>query len=96
VARVGWVADLAQTVVLGREEMEEVLGDGLRDGRAVYLQAVVCNQHQLIQGELVYLLYFIVLKKSIILYNNVLHPFFLLAFVDHISASTFYCTHIIV
>jgi hypothetical protein len=91
------VADLAQTIVLGREETEEVLGDGLRDGSAVYLQADVCNLHQLIQGELVYLLYFIVLKK-ILLYFIIMYSirFFLLAFVDHISPSTFYCTHIIV
>ncbi|KXG39179.1 3beta-hydroxysteroid-dehydrogenase/decarboxylase [Sorghum bicolor] len=41
------VTDLASTVVLGPGEMEGLLGDALRDGRAVYASVDVCNLEQL-------------------------------------------------
>jgi sterol-4alpha-carboxylate 3-dehydrogenase (decarboxylating) len=36
--------------VLGPGENEGLLGDALRDGRAVYASVDVCNQDQLIKG----------------------------------------------
>jgi sterol-4alpha-carboxylate 3-dehydrogenase (decarboxylating) len=44
------VTDLAPAVVLGPGENEGLLGDALRDGRAVYASVDVCNQDQLIKG----------------------------------------------
>ncbi|CAN6324962.1 unnamed protein product [Urochloa humidicola] len=44
------VIDLAATVVLGPGETEELLGDALRDSRAVYAAVDVCNQDQLIKA----------------------------------------------
>ncbi|KAL6629500.1 hypothetical protein ACP70R_029265 [Stipagrostis hirtigluma subsp. patula] len=44
------VTDLAATVVLGADETEAVLGDALRDGRAVYATTDVCNLDQLTQA----------------------------------------------
>ncbi|XP_062215395.1 3beta-hydroxysteroid-dehydrogenase/decarboxylase-like isoform X2 [Phragmites australis] len=41
------VTDLAPTVMLGSGEIEGLLGDALRDGRAVYSSANVCNLDQL-------------------------------------------------
>ncbi|KAL6594092.1 hypothetical protein ACP70R_048993 [Stipagrostis hirtigluma subsp. patula] len=46
------VTDLAAAVVPGADETEAVLGDALRDGRAVYATADVCNLDQLTQGSL--------------------------------------------
>jgi plant 3beta-hydroxysteroid-4alpha-carboxylate 3-dehydrogenase len=37
--------------VLGLGDTEDVLDDALRDGRAVYASADVCNLDQLIQGD---------------------------------------------
>lgn len=45
------VTDLAPDVVLGPGDTEGVLDDALRDGRAVYAQADVCNLDQLIKGD---------------------------------------------
>jgi sterol-4alpha-carboxylate 3-dehydrogenase (decarboxylating) len=45
------VTDLAADVVLGPGENEGLLGDALRDGRAVYASADVCNLDQLIKGD---------------------------------------------
>lgn len=44
------VTDLAPAVVLGRGEQEELLGSSLRNGRAVYASADVCNPDQLVKG----------------------------------------------
>ncbi|AQL06019.1 3beta-hydroxysteroid-dehydrogenase/decarboxylase isoform 2 [Zea mays] len=44
------VTDLAPDVVLGLGDTEDVLDDALRDGRAVYASADVCNLDQLIQA----------------------------------------------
>ncbi|KAL6650108.1 hypothetical protein ACP70R_014332 [Stipagrostis hirtigluma subsp. patula] len=44
------VTDLAAAVVPGADETEAVLGDALRDGRAVYATADVCNLDQLTQA----------------------------------------------
>ncbi|RCV44397.1 hypothetical protein SETIT_9G370500v2 [Setaria italica] len=44
------VTDLAPAVELGPGEMEELLGDALRDGRAVYAAVDVCNLDQLIKA----------------------------------------------
>ncbi|KAF8728936.1 hypothetical protein HU200_018235 [Digitaria exilis] len=41
------VADLAPGIVLGPDETEQLLGDALRDGRAIYAPADVCNLEQL-------------------------------------------------
>jgi len=45
------VTDLAPDVVLGLGDTEDVLDDALRDGRAVYASADVCNLDQLIKGD---------------------------------------------
>nr|TKV95637.1 hypothetical protein SEVIR_9G375900v2 [Setaria viridis] len=44
------VTDLAPTIVLGPGESEGLLGDALRDGRAVYASVDVCNLDQLIEA----------------------------------------------
>nr|TKV95642.1 hypothetical protein SEVIR_9G376100v2 [Setaria viridis] len=44
------VTDLAADIVLGPGENEGLLGDALRDGRAVYASADVCNLDQLIKA----------------------------------------------
>ncbi|OEL23938.1 hypothetical protein BAE44_0015042 [Dichanthelium oligosanthes] len=44
------VTDLAPAIVLGPGETEQLLGDALRDGRAVYASADVCNLDQLTKG----------------------------------------------
>ncbi|XP_002467717.2 3beta-hydroxysteroid-dehydrogenase/decarboxylase [Sorghum bicolor] len=43
------VTDLTPTIVLGPGETEEIFGDALRDGRAIYASADVCNLEQLIE-----------------------------------------------
>ncbi|OQU92437.1 hypothetical protein SORBI_3001G343832 [Sorghum bicolor] len=43
------VTDLTPTLVLGPGETEEIFGDALRDGRAIYASADVCNLEQLIK-----------------------------------------------
>ncbi|KAG0550779.1 hypothetical protein BDA96_01G366900 [Sorghum bicolor] len=43
------VTDLTPTLVLGPGETEEIFGNALRDGRAVYASADVCNLEQLIK-----------------------------------------------
>ncbi|CAL4914819.1 unnamed protein product [Urochloa decumbens] len=40
------VTDLAPAIVLGPGENEALLGDALRDGRAVYASVDICNLHQ--------------------------------------------------
>jgi len=45
------VTDLAPDVMLGLGDTEDVLDDALRDGRAVYASADVCNLDQLIKGD---------------------------------------------
>ena len=45
------VTDLTPTLVLGPGETEEIFGDALRDGRAIYASADVCNLEQLIKGN---------------------------------------------
>jgi sterol-4alpha-carboxylate 3-dehydrogenase (decarboxylating) len=45
------VTDLALDVMLGLGDTEDVLDDALRDGRAVYVSADVCNLDQLIEGD---------------------------------------------
>jgi sterol-4alpha-carboxylate 3-dehydrogenase (decarboxylating) len=45
------VTDLAPAVELGPGEMEELLGDALHDGRAIYAAVDVCNLNQLIEGD---------------------------------------------
>jgi len=45
------ITDLAPTVVLGLGDMEVLLGDALRDGRAVYASVDVCNLEQLTKGD---------------------------------------------
>nr|CAB3500553.1 unnamed protein product [Digitaria exilis] len=45
------VADLAPGIVLGPDETEQLLGDALRDGRAIYAPADVCNLEQLTKGD---------------------------------------------
>jgi len=44
------VTDLAPTIVLGPGENEGLLGDALRDGRAVYASVDVCNLDQVIKA----------------------------------------------
>ena len=48
------VTDLAPTIVLGPDENEGLLGDALRDGRAVYASVDVCNLDQVIKGDTSY------------------------------------------
>ena len=45
------ITDLAPTVVLGLGDMEVLLGNALRDGRAVYASVDVCNLEQLTKGD---------------------------------------------
>ncbi|TKV95645.1 hypothetical protein SEVIR_9G376200v4 [Setaria viridis] len=44
------VTDLAPAIVLGPGEVEALLSDALRDGRAVYARADICNVDQLIEA----------------------------------------------
>ena len=54
------VTDLTPAIELGRGDTEELLGDALQDGRAVYSSVDVCSLGQLIRGEYasIYLLNF--------------------------------------
>ena len=63
------VTDLAPNIVLGPGENEGLLGDALRDGRAVYVSVDVCNLDQVIKGDTSY----VMLNKiiySLLSYSN--------------------------
>jgi len=67
------------TIVLGPGETEEIFGNALRDGRAVYASADVCNLEQLIKGNK-YIYYYLLLDDHSfrrVFFNTYTSSFFL-------------------